>query len=142
MKQNHSTMEWFLMALNKYADFSGRSRRKEYWMFTLFNYIIIAVPYFLMLSGAGTLALIGSGLVAVISLGLVIPSLAVLVRRLHDTNRSGWWFLIAFIPLIGTIVLIVFLCQDSQTGANKWGPNPKGLGGDGQDLTGVLDSDY
>lgn len=119
-------MNWFLLALKKYAQFSGRSRRKEYWFFALF-YIIIALVVGFIDGAAGTMMAEGKiGILGMIlTLAFFLPSLAVGIRRLHDTGRSGWWTLIAFVPLIGIIVLIVFYVQDSQPGANEYGPNPK-----------------
>jgi uncharacterized membrane protein YhaH (DUF805 family) len=130
-------MDSFLLAVNKYAEFSGRSRRKEYWMFTLFVILI-----YLGLAFAGGL-LIGlvhqnngsmAGLVFLAPaylfiLAMIIPSLAVCVRRLHDTGRSGWWYCINFVPFVGGIIFLVFMCQDSQMGPNLYGPNPKGVDG-------------
>jgi len=119
-------MNWFMTVLRKYAVFAGRARRREYWFFVLF-YILISVVLAVadrMLGlynesyGMGTLG-------AIFCLGVLIPSIAVGVRRLHDTGRSGWWLLIGFIPLIGAIVLIVFFVLDSQPGTNAYGPNPK-----------------
>lgn len=125
---NHTgkRMNWFLLALKKYAQFSGRSRRKEYWFFALF-YLIIAFVVGFIDGAAGTMMAEGKvGILGLIlGLAFLIPSLAVGVRRLHDTGRSGWWLLIAFVPLIGVIVLIVFYVQDSQPGDNQYGPNPK-----------------
>ena len=113
-------MNWYLDVLKKYAVFSGRARRKEYWLFLLFNFgISIALAIIEALIGTGGL------LGALYALGVFIPSLAVAVRRLHDTNRSGWWLLIGLVPLIGIIVLIVFFVQDSDAGDNTFGPNPK-----------------
>jgi len=113
-------MNWYIEVLKKYTVFKGRSRRKEYWMFFLFNFIISFVLGFVeVLAG-------GPGVVVnLYSLAVLIPGIAVAVRRLHDTNRSGWWLLIGFIPLIGTIVLLVFMVQDSQEGDNQYGSNPK-----------------
>jgi uncharacterized membrane protein YhaH (DUF805 family) len=114
-------MNWYLEVLKKYAVFDGRARRKEYWMFSLFN-IIIA-----LILGLGELSA-GSDqnvLVALYALAVLLPGLAVGVRRLHDTGRSGWWLFIAFVPIIGAIVLLVFMVQDSQPGENQYGPNPK-----------------
>lgn len=106
-------------ALSKYATFSGRSRRSEYWWFALFNFLVSLV-------GAGIDVAIGKNLFQfVVALALLLPNLAVLVRRLHDTNRSGWWILIGLIPLVGAIVLIVFAVQDSQPGTNRFGDSPK-----------------
>ncbi len=111
--------EWYLKVLRQYTDFSGRARRREYWMFVLANFIIALVlgliDYFIGYKIFGSLY----------SLAVLIPSLAVGVRRLHDIGKSGWWYLIALIPLIGGIWLLVLFCQDSQYGANQWGENPK-----------------
>lgn len=120
-------MNWYLSVLKNYATFSGRARRKEYWMFTLFNFIIYIV--LTILDGALGLVNYETGfgvLSGLYTLAVLIPGLAVLVRRLHDTNRSGWWVLISFVPLIGLIVLLVFACLDSQKGNNKYGAYPKG----------------
>jgi uncharacterized membrane protein YhaH (DUF805 family) len=107
---------------NKYAVFSGRARRSEFWWFSLFAGIVYLVADIIDVA-------IGKPIfVVIVVLALVVPSLAVTVRRLHDTNRSGWWILIGLIPLIGGIVLLVFECQDSQPGQNAHGPSPKGAG--------------
>jgi uncharacterized membrane protein YhaH (DUF805 family) len=113
-------MEWYLKVLKNYVGFSGRARRKEYWMFALFNFIIAFVIGFV----EGFLNLVGV-ISTLYSLAIFLPSLAVSVRRLHDTGRSGWWLLISLIPLIGLIILIVFLCEDSKENENQYGPNPK-----------------
>lgn len=113
-------MNWYLAVLKKYAQFSGRARRTEYWMFVLFNIIISAVLG--VIEGViGTSGAIG----LLYSLAVLIPALAVSVRRLHDTDRSGWWLLIALVPLFGAIVLIVFAAQEGKPGTNAYGPNPK-----------------
>jgi uncharacterized membrane protein YhaH (DUF805 family) len=119
-------MNWFMTALKNYAVFSGRSRRSEYWYFALFYLILYAACAIVDgLTGSFDRAS-GIGLfTAVLTLALLIPSLSVGVRRLHDTGRSGWWLLIAFIPLVGAIILLVFLVQDSEAGANRFGDNPK-----------------
>lgn len=119
-------MNWFITALKNYAVFSGRSRRSEYWYFILF-YLIIYVALAFVDGITGTYnSRSGIGLLTTIfALGLLIPSLSVSVRRLHDTDRTGWWLLIGLIPLIGVIVLIVFFAQDSGPGTNRFGPNPK-----------------
>ncbi len=119
-------MNWFLTALKKYAVFSGRARRSEYWYFVLF-YFLFAIGLALIDGITGTFnQASGMGLLSgLLTLGLLIPSISVGVRRLHDTDRSGWWLLIAFIPLIGAIVLLVFCAQDSSPGDNRFGANPK-----------------
>jgi len=115
-------MNYYLAVLKKYAVFSGRAGRAEFWYFTLFSIIIS-----LVLSLASALVGDNSNILGLLySLAILIPGIAVSVRRLHDTNRSGWWILISLIPLIGFIVLLVFLVQDSQPGQNQYGPNPKG----------------
>lgn len=115
-------MQWYLAVLKNYVTFSGRARRKEYWMFTLINLLIAVV-------------LLGIGMAIDPNIGLIIymvylaatllPTLAVLVRRLHDTGRSGWWYFISFIPLVGPILLLVYTCSDSNPEPNQYGPNPK-----------------
>ena len=109
--------------LSQYVGFSGRARRSEYWYWTLF-YIVLSVIASL-LDRAVFNTNTGSVFTAIVGLGLFLPSLAVAVRRLHDTTRSGWWILLGLIPVIGAIVLIVFYVQDSH-GDNQYGPSPKG----------------
>lgn len=118
-------MNWYLQALKKYVVFSGRSQRTEYWLFILFN--TLAGMFLGIADGLLGLHLdVGLGLLSTLySLAVLIPHLAVSVRRLHDTGRSGWWLLIPLVPLIGAIVLIVFMATDSSPGENKYGPNPK-----------------
>jgi uncharacterized membrane protein YhaH (DUF805 family) len=120
-------MNWYLEVWRKFAEFGGRARRKEYWFFFLFN-LIATVVLAVVDSVTGTFSeAIGLGLLSgLYSLAVLIPYLAVTARRLHDTGRSGWWMLIAFIPIIGVIVLVVFLVLDSTPGHNEYGPNPKG----------------
>ena len=119
-------MSWFVEALKKYAVFSGRSRRKEYWYFILFVSIISIVLNIIDgLIGAYNRT-VGVGLLSsIFSLAVLIPSIAVTVRRLHDTDRSGWWVLISLVLFIGWIVLLVFTVQDSTPGSNRYGPDPK-----------------
>ncbi|MEU8713726.1 MULTISPECIES: DUF805 domain-containing protein [unclassified Streptomyces] len=112
-------MNWYVDVLKKYAVFSGRARRQEYWMYTLFNVIAAIV-----------LAIIGRvigfpALVAVYYLAVLVPSLAVAVRRLHDTGRSGWAILIGIIPLVGGIILLVWFASEGKPEANEYGENPK-----------------
>ncbi|MFF0090297.1 DUF805 domain-containing protein [Streptomyces canus] len=114
-------MNYFLDALKKYAVFSGRARRKEYWMYALFVGIIYAV-----LLGIGIAAKM-VWLPIIFYVAILLPSLAVTVRRLHDTGRSGWWILFGLVPLVGGITLFVFSVLDSEPVDNKYGPNPKAL---------------
>ena len=119
-------MNWFMTALRKYAVFTGRSRRSEYWYFALF-YFLILFALSIVDVFAGTMSVEAEiGLFSgIFGLAMVIPSIAVGVRRLHDIGKSGWWILIGFIPLVGWIILLVWACRDSQPGANAYGPNPK-----------------
>ncbi len=116
-------MSWYLQVLNKYAVFSGRARRKEYWMFQLVNVIVICL--LALLDASTGFRSMGLGLILLgYCLATIIPGLAVLVRRLHDINRSGWWWLISLVPF-GGVVLLIFACIDSDPGPNQYGPNPK-----------------
>lgn len=119
-------MSWYLEALKKYAVFSGRARRMEYWYFVLFN-IIVATVLALIDTLLGTTTGVSSfGILSgIYSLAVLIPTLAVTVRRLHDIDRTGWWILINLIPLIGTIVLLVFALTPGTPGSNRYGPDPK-----------------
>lgn len=120
-------MNWYLEVLRKYAVFSGRARRKEYWMFAVFNIIISIIlgiiDAVLFKKSETDLGILG----AIYALAVLLPSLAVSVRRLHDTGRSGWWLLISFIPLLGWLVLLIFMILDSEPGDNEYGPTPKEL---------------
>jgi len=120
-------MSWYIKVLKNYAVFSGRARRKEYWMFILFNFIFGLVASFIDLGiGLLTFAVFGLGLLYILyTLAVFVPGLAVSVRRLHDVGKSGWYYLIILIPIAGPIWLLVLLCTDSQPGDNKYGPNPK-----------------
>ena len=127
-------MDWMLMPYRRYVDFSGRSQRKEYWMF----YLLIVIVYFVLslilsmgaptvdpvtgeISGGGGMATIGMGLLGLFWLGTFIPALAVSIRRMHDQDRSGWWILVP-------IANIIFLFIDGTPGTNRFGPDPKGRG--------------
>lgn len=123
-------MEWFLMVWRKYAQFDGRSRRKEYWMFVLINMIIYFVLYaggLALVMGDNKLGIFLMVLCVVYGLAALLPSLAVAVRRLHDTNKGGLWILIALVPFIGGIWLLVLLAMDGTPGDNQFGPSPKAL---------------
>jgi uncharacterized membrane protein YhaH (DUF805 family) len=147
-------MEWMLMPLKRYADFSGRSRRMEFWMFQLLNVIVTMVLIFVTFGGMpwgamtdptamtdtsmvaaepGALFYVGAGLLVVWALGVLIPSIAVTVRRFHDRDMSGWWYLgfivASIIPLVGfvaTIALIVLMALPGTAGPNRFGPDPLG----------------
>ena len=119
-------MNWYLEVLKKYAVFSGRARRKEYWYFVLFNTLISIVLGIIDGATGSFSPEAGMGLLGgIYTLAVLIPGIAVSVRRLHDTGRSGWWLLIVLVPLIGAIVLLVFMVQNSQTDENQYGNNPK-----------------
>jgi uncharacterized membrane protein YhaH (DUF805 family) len=118
-------MNWYLTVLKKYAEFSGRARRKEYWMFALMNFLISILISIVGAVIGDTDGLIAVSLSGVYALFIFIPSLAVTVRRLHDTNKSGWWILITLVPLIGGLVLLIFMIMDSDPNTNAYGANPK-----------------
>ncbi|MCA1661854.1 MAG: DUF805 domain-containing protein [Novosphingobium sp.] len=142
-------MEWMLMPFRRYAEFSGRSRRMEFWMFTLFVLIVELVCFALMFAGGfdmaalgdptgaapeapGVLFWLGAGLLGIFVLAALIPSIAVTVRRLHDRNMSGWWYLgvivASLIPIVNIIVAIGFLvlmALPGTAGPNRFGPDPK-----------------
>lgn len=124
-------MEIFLNVLKtKYADFTGRARRQEYWNYVLYLILLFLACYMLIFIGAIAeiyiLTVVGFLLVSIIALLSFIPSLAIAVRRLHDTNRSGWYYLIGLIPLVGGILLLVWFCTEGTRGENDFGPDPKG----------------
>ncbi len=111
-------MEHFVDAMKKYVDFSGRATRTQYWMYILI-FMVIYIALAVLDSVLGTFFI-----AAIFNLVCLLPSISVAARRLHDTGRTGWWQLIILIPLIGAIVLLVFLVQDSH-GDNEYGANPK-----------------
>ena len=120
-------MNWYLEVLKKYAVFDGRAQRAEYWYFALFS-IIISIVLVIVDGATGSFnEETGFGLLSgIYTLAILIPTIAVGIRRLHDTNRSGWWILIGLIPIIGFIILIVLFVIDSDQGENQYGSNPKG----------------
>lgn len=118
-------MQWYLKVLRQYADFTGRARRTEYWMFTLVS-VVISVVLAVLDTVLGSSLSGGIGLLSgLYGLAVLLPSLAVGARRLHDIGQTGWWLLIGIIPLIGTIVLIVFFATEGDRQANTYGPDPK-----------------
>ncbi|WP_115047758.1 DUF805 domain-containing protein [Xanthomonas arboricola] len=127
-------MEWMLLPLKRYADFTGRSRRKEYWMFMLLQAIVlvvlgslfgIAVALMGGENGPGALAWLVAAVVVIVVLALIVPSIAVTVRRLHDQGKSGWFYLISLVPYVGGFIVLVFMCLEGTPGPNEYGENPK-----------------
>ena len=119
-------MNWYLKVMKQYANFSGRARRKEYWMFALFNFIFIIAAMLIDNLLGTTVGELPYGVIYFLYvLAIFVPSLAVAVRRLHDVGKSGWMYFIALIPIIGSIWLLVLFVTDSEVGTNKWGNNPK-----------------
>lgn len=114
-------MEWYLRVVkDNYANFNGRARRKEYWLFFLIN-MLFAIVTVIIDFILGTFLLI----YAIYVLALIIPSIAVTIRRLHDIGKSGWWYFILLVPFIGAIWLLVLLCTDGNPGDNSYGPSLK-----------------
>lgn len=121
-------MEWMTLPLKRYAVFSGRSRRKEFWMFFLFCVIVGVLTA--MLDAILGFGWDGYGPINLLaSIALLIPSIAVAVRRLHDTDRSGWWVLLSLIPILGGLALLALCCLDGTLGPNRFGDDPKSRGG-------------
>ena len=124
-------MKYFLYCLQHYADFNGRARRSEYWYYTLFNFLIyIACVVLALLLAIATDTPGFISLAYLWGLATLLPTIAVCVRRLHDTGKSGWFYLTVLIPLVGGILMLVWMCTDSELGHNRYGPNPKGVGND------------
>lgn len=130
-------MKYYLRVLKNYATFTGRATRSEYWYFALFNLIFFIVAAiidnllgttFHIESAAGAINLPYGYVYVLYALFVFIPGLAVLARRLHDVNKSGWFILILLIPFVGGIWILVLTFTDSQVGINQYGPNPKGIG--------------
>lgn len=118
-------MEWYLKCLQQYTDFSGRARRKEYWLFAVFNFVF-SLAFSLVDKLIGFSGEDGFSLLSFFySLAVLIPSIAVSIRRLHDIGRSGKWLFIVFVPIIGVIILLVWSCQEGEQSDNQWGENPK-----------------
>ena len=125
-------MNWMLLPLRRYLEVSGRSRRKEYWLFVLFT-VLVSIALSLVDRAIGSDfgtdagSFSGNGLLSgLFSLATIVPSFTVAIRRLHDTDRSGWWLLLVLLPIIGWIALLVFYCLDGTRGPNRFGSDPKG----------------
>lgn len=124
-----SPWNWYVRVLRQYAQFAGRARRKEYWWFALLSFVISLSLMVVdaIVFGVRPASGVHMGLSTLYGLAVLLPSLGVSVRRLHDTNRSGWWLLLNLVPLVGPIVILVFMCMDSTPGGNDYGSNPKGV---------------
>ncbi len=119
-------MNWYIKVLQNYAVFAGRAQRKEYWLFVLINIIITILLSFVDVGVGLYDAESGIGVLSgIYSLAVIIPSIAVAARRLHDIDRTGWWLLLGFIPVIGAIALLIMLALDGTPGDNRYGSNPK-----------------
>jgi len=118
-------MKWYLHALRKYAVIKGRARRREYWIFELMNSAIALALFVLAvkLGKAGYPYFLSLPFLYIVA--TMIPSLSSLIRRLHDTNRSGWWLLISMLPVVGPLILFGITVTNSDPGENRFGPNPK-----------------
>jgi uncharacterized membrane protein YhaH (DUF805 family) len=110
------------VVLGKYATFTGRARRSEFWYWALAAFLVEIVLYVVALGSEKP----GFVMLAILLyLALIVPTIAVGVRRLHDTDKSGWWLLIDLVPVVGPLILFVWFCTDSVTGPNRFGPSPK-----------------
>ena len=125
-------MEWYLKVMrDNYANFKGRARRKEYWMFTLFFILFFTASIFVAVAlrsfflAEETFAILAGIILIALYFGHLVPALAVTVRRLHDTGKSGWFYLLAFIPYIGGLIIFIFTVIEGDKGDNKYGPDPK-----------------
>ncbi|RXK61888.1 DUF805 domain-containing protein [Lacibacter luteus] len=132
-ESNYNLFDWWKKVVFKnYANFNGRARRAEYWNFVLVNFIVYIPLYILFIGGmlneSEIVGSLGMGVLGIFALGMLIPSLAVLVRRLHDLNKSGWYFLMYFIPLVGPILMLVWLFTDGNRFVNNYGEDPKNPG--------------
>ncbi|WP_077737128.1 DUF805 domain-containing protein [Bacillus sonorensis] len=118
-------MKWYFKALKNYIGFQGRARRKEFWTFAIFSYLVLVI--YGVIKGLMNLPLTGtdSFLGGLYLIAVFLPALAVTIRRLHDTGKNGGWIFSVFIPLIGMLTLLILLCLDGEKGENQYGPNPK-----------------
>lgn len=120
--QGNDALSWMLLPLRRYADFEGRSSRKEFWMFLLFTNLVAAA---LFVFGTVVSPDFGVGLLALAFLGVLLPFIAVQVRRFHDQDKSGWFALLNFIPYVGILVILVFMVVEGTAGDNQYGADPK-----------------
>ena len=127
-----SAIDWYLGPFQKFAKFEGRASRKEYWMFVVMN-----IPVAFLFGVLDALVGAGGVLGGVYNLILLVPSVSLMCRRLHDQNRSGWWQLLLFIPIVGFIVILVFMCLDGTAGDNRFGSDPKRRDAGESDAVGV-----
>ncbi|MCD9496485.1 DUF805 domain-containing protein [Photobacterium carnosum] len=119
-------MNWYFAVIRKYAQFQGRSRRKEFWFFTLINACISLACSLVDTTLQLPTVMEGYGVLGALYAAFAfIPTVAVTVRRLHDQDRTGWWALIMLIPIVGILVLLYFMVQNSTEGSNRFGRNPK-----------------
>jgi len=124
-------MEWMLLPIKRYTDFSGRSRRKEYWMFLL-GILIVAIVLGIVEGILGLSGMVGGvygPLTVIFFLAILVPSIAVQIRRFHDQDKSGWFVLLSLIPFVGGLIVLVFMCLEGTKGPNRFGPDPKDPGG-------------
>lgn len=118
-------MNWYINVLKNYATFNGRARRREYWMFSLFHTLILVLILYISMTFETDVSGFTAILFILYMLVTLIPHLAVLARRLHDTNQSGWFYFISFVPFVGPIVLLIFLCKEGTKGDNHYGLDTK-----------------
>jgi len=120
-------MDQYLAVLSKYAVFSGRAGRREYWMFLLFNLIFTIAARFVDMTSGSDIVLLGMRPISMVyGLAVALPSFAVAVRRLHDIGYAGWWMLLVVVPFIGPVALVVMFCLAGDPGENKYGPATAG----------------
>lgn len=132
LESDYNMIDWWKKVVMKnYANFNGRARRAEYWYFALANFIVIIPFYIIGITGAATestgLSILGFAIYGIVALGTLVPGLAVAVRRLHDLNKSGWYYFIALIPLVGPIILLVWFFTEGDRFSNNYGDDPKNL---------------
>ena len=136
-------IDWYKkVVFDNYANFTGRARRSEYWYFVLMNFIV--AMFLIIVTGTLMFVHYGLGIVGIVLYFLyfaltLVPTLAVVARRLHDIGKSGWYYFVAFIPFIGGIWLLVLLVTDSEYGSNAWGPNPKEIDDDSINEIGTIE---